>query len=225
MDAAQALQKPTARRSSQGSSSKSVLPVQTIEYLEGNGGEMVMQIRSNRTDLQPLSSVTHGISFFTFDGDASAMDIEEAEFPHNRWYPLQFYHDVGLSRIDISGDQPLLASPGGGWINQLGLGSYNYQESDSQVQSSVPPPSEGLAGNLAILIALIAFSCGSRDLDNILLNDRAWRRYQWRGHNRQNGRRGERGKVVTIYLDPENPEGSTPTNIYMLEWTGGSMLQ
>jgi hypothetical protein len=37
------------------------------------------------------------------------------------------------------------------------------------------------------------------------------------------GRTG-RGKVVTIYLDPENPEGSTENTLYALEWSRNGIL-
>jgi hypothetical protein len=111
-------------------------------------------------------------------------------FPDNRWYPLNFRHDRGLSRIDTVGDEQSLASYGGRWVDQLGLAAYNYPDPDPEAEITPPDPpaSEGLAGNLSILIALIAFSCRNHDLDTVLLTDRAWRRRQWRGHNRQHGR-------------------------------------
>lgn len=165
--------------------------------------------------------------FQTFQGDASGCDIERMPFPGNRWYPLTFRHERGLSRIDYVGEEQSLAAYGGGWVDELGLTAYNYTGPDPEVDVAPPPPppSEGLAGNLSILIALIAFSCRNRDLDAVLLHDRAWRRRQWRNHGRPNGRSRGRGKVVNVYLDPENPQGSTDTTLYELEWTGAAIIR
>jgi len=121
--------------------------------------------------------------FFVADGDASTRDMPNAPVPLDRWYPINFRHHGTISRVDFAGDQPYLAGNGPEFIRQLGLNSYRNQENEA-------PASGGLAGNLAILIALIAFSCGgSRDLERILLDDRAWRRYEWRGHRRPAGRK------------------------------------
>jgi hypothetical protein len=119
--------------------------------------------------------------FLTAQGDASMRDIANSPFPYHRWYPLTFEHHEGLSRIDFSGEQHLAGS-GAGWLNHLGLGAYDNQDPNALIAA-------GLAGNLATLIALLAFSCGFHDLDTVLLTDSAWRNYQWRGHNRQHGRK------------------------------------
>lgn len=179
--------------------------------------------------------------FSTFDGDPSIFEnIEVAPFPRNRWYPLAFHHEEGLSRVDFVGEGQSLAAPsrGAGWVNQLGLLSYEGQDPEA-------PGLQGLGGNLALLIALVAFSCRSGDLNTVLLGDRAWRHYNWRGHHRPHGRKcihikcltlasavidyvagqDRRGKVVTIYLDPENPQGSTQTTLHELEWTSGAVLR
>ena len=119
--------------------------------------------------------------FFAAEGDASAWDIANSPFPNNRWYALSFRHHGGLSRIDLFGSQQTLAGSGAGWLNQLGLSAYDNLDPTA-------PQAAGLTGNLAILVALIAFSCRYQDLNTVLLNDRAWRNYQWRSHGRQHGR-------------------------------------
>ena len=30
--------------------------------------------------------------------------------------------------------------------------------------------------------------------------------------------------IVTVYYDPNNPDGSTEQNLYALEWTAGALL-
>jgi hypothetical protein len=37
--------------------------------------------------------------------------------------------------------------------------------------------------------------------------------------------REQRGMVVTIYLDPENTQGSTPDILMELEWTGAHIIR
>ncbi|TVY73453.1 hypothetical protein LSUE1_G007726, partial [Lachnellula suecica] len=154
--------------------------------------------------------------FLAAQGDVSMRDMATAPFPNDRWYTFNFHHDeYALSRLDLGGAEPYLAGNGPRFIEQLGIGSWRNPDTDA-------PISGGLAGNLALLIALIAFSCRSQNLDNVLRT--SWQNYQWRGHNHGSGRRERRGMVVSIYLDPENPQYSTTQTISDLEWTGGSLL-
>jgi hypothetical protein len=119
--------------------------------------------------------------FLIADGDASTRDIETAPWPGDRWYTVNFRHEDGLSRVDFAADEQCLAGNGATFIDDLGLSSY-------QSQDSAAPPSRGLAGNLAILIALVAFSCRSSHLRDALIRDRAWHRYRWNGHTHPSGR-------------------------------------
>jgi hypothetical protein len=178
--------------------------------------------------------------FMVATGDASARHMDESPDPQNRWWPLSFRHEGSLSRVEEVGQEARLAGSGN-WINALGLSSYRNRHTT---------PIGGLAGNAAIVIGLIAFSCEARHLDDILLTDRAWRRgARWHGHHRNEGRTlcirilfsyflmlaaanighssgiEGRGVVVTIYLDPSNPQGSMVDTIYPLEWSGGPLLQ
>ncbi|KUJ17560.1 uncharacterized protein LY89DRAFT_668872 [Mollisia scopiformis] len=152
--------------------------------------------------------------FLVATGDASRRHMEQSIDPHNRWWPLTFRHESTLSRVEEVGQEGRLAGSGT-WINALGLTSYRNRHT---------VPAGGLAGNLAIMIGLIAFSCESTDLDTVLLTDRAWRRGRWHDHGRIDGRIDERGVVVTIYHDPENTQGSTNDTIFPLEWTGAALL-
>lgn len=107
------------------------------------------------------------------------------------------------------------------WSRQLGLEMYR----DLRGESS-------LTGNLSIIIGLIAFSCRRKNLDSMLIHDRAWDNYVWRGHCHHHGRRfyfhilvvwltslgiPERGLTVQVFLDPDNTMTSTTHNLYGLE--------
>ncbi|KAB8303736.1 hypothetical protein EYC80_005119 [Monilinia laxa] len=147
--------------------------------------------------------------------DATTIDIATSDFPNNRWYPLAFRQDGTLSRVSASLEEQYLAGKDGAWIGQLGLQTYRHRRNR---------PTTGLAGNLATIVALVAFSCNDdRALYNALINDIAWQR-QWRTHAAEHGRIHERGAVGNIYLDPENPYGSTNDTLYHLEWDNGPVI-
>lgn len=146
--------------------------------------------RTGPVPLTPYRSATTFYSnqwtqFLTVDGDPSLADMARAYFPGVRWSPLTFRHEGGLSRLDFLCEEYTLAGRDAGrWGNQLGLTNYINANAGTEL-----PESEGLSGNLAILISLIAFSCRNRDdLDNALLVESTWQSYQWRGHRRHNGR-------------------------------------
>ncbi|RAL61606.1 hypothetical protein DID88_009644 [Monilinia fructigena] len=147
--------------------------------------------------------------------DATTIDIATSDFPNNRWYPLAFQYDGTLSRLSASLEEQYLAGRDGAWIGQLGLQTYRHRRNR---------PTTGLAGNLATIVALVAFSCNDdRALYNALINDIAWQG-QWMTHAAEHGRIHERGVVGNIYLDPENPHGSTNDTLYHLEWDNGPII-
>jgi len=163
--------------------------------------------------------VTQGDASIPIDADME--DEEESDGEEEKaviqWYPINFHHHETLSRIDYAADSQYLAGNQRNFIAELGLTSYQCQDDDA-------PVSGGISGNLAILIGLIAFSCTRQELRHVLINDQAWRGYRWRGHQRPTGRRDGRGKVVSIYLDPDNPGGSTREALRELEWESGHVL-
>ncbi|ESZ98584.1 hypothetical protein SBOR_1034 [Sclerotinia borealis F-4128] len=153
--------------------------------------------------------------FQMMEVDASTLDVATSDFPNNRWYPLTFLYDGALSRVSAALEEQYLAGRDGAWVGQLGLQSYRHRRNR---------PTNGLAGNLGTIVALVAFSChDDRSLYNVLINHMAWRR-QWRPHTAEHGRLHERGVVGNIYLDPENPNGSTNDTLYRLEWEDGPMI-
>jgi hypothetical protein len=97
----------------------------------------------------------------------------------HRWYRIMFHHDAGISRVDIAGPEVTLAGTGAHWVSPLGLNSY-CPNSDTMA-------SRGLAGDISILITLIAFSCSSGDLQQVLLNNKVWHYNRWKGHNYHHG--------------------------------------
>lgn len=118
--------------------------------------------------------------FLVAKDDATKRELATDECPEDRWLTLQFHHEDTLSVLDYAAD-PDLAGHEASFIRSLGLTSYENQEPDA-------PKAGGLAGNLAMLIGLVAFSCKRRDLTQVLIDDRAWRGHRWRGHNRSSGR-------------------------------------
>ncbi|KAH8592835.1 hypothetical protein B0O99DRAFT_689384 [Bisporella sp. PMI_857] len=149
--------------------------------------------------------------------DPSREDMITADHPNNRWWPFTFRHRGALSDVTYGTEEQYLAGSSARWINHLGLNDYVHQESET-------PLADGLAGNLATVIALIAFSCRRSDWHDILMHDRAWWNYRWRGHNRRHGRTEQRGLVATVYYDPENTQGSTRDNLYAIEWNERPLL-
>jgi hypothetical protein len=121
--------------------------------------------------------------FQTANGTANTRDMEESDHPDNRWWPLTFRHDGALSRVEESSQDGGLAGTRREWIGQLGLNAYNNYGA---------PRSTGLAGQLPIVIALIAFSCRARDLNRVLITDQAWGGYRWAGHHRPDGSKSSR---------------------------------
>lgn len=123
--------------------------------------------------------------FMIATGDASFRHMDESDEPHNRWWPLTFRHEDTLSRVEEAGDHRRLAGTGA-WVDALDLRAYRNRHSAGP---------GGLAGKLPIVIGLVALSCVIEDLDNVLLNDRAWRHRRWMGHNRGHGRKSLASKI------------------------------
>jgi hypothetical protein len=120
--------------------------------------------------------------FVVTEGDVRLRDLPGSPPHQDRWYPLCFHHLDTVSYLDFAGEYNYLAGNKTGFIRRLGLDSYQNREDNA-------PRAGGLAGNLAMLVGLIAFSCRTGDLDRVLIDDKAWRHHQWRGHERRHGRK------------------------------------
>ena len=118
-------------------------------------------------------------NFYAVRGDAGTRNIENYS-AEDRWHPLTFLHQDGISYIEHAGDKSYLAGDLGSWTGQLLSTDYRG--------AICRPINGGLSGLLPIIIALIAFSCTKDDLERVLINDRAWRGRRWVPHNRISGR-------------------------------------
>ena len=111
--------------------------------------------------------------------------MPEHEPPLDGWYPLHFeygpYTDT-VSYLDLAGEHNCLVGSGADFIHQLGLQSYSNRQDNA-------PTAGGLAGNLAMLIGLIAFSCRTQDLETVLIDRQAWHHLAWTDHRRRDGRK------------------------------------
>jgi len=152
------------------------------------------------------------MKFRTCPGDASARNLYDTG---EIWHHLRFHH-VGpygnISYVDHAGTEDYIAGKSNmcPWHKQLIPQAYECPDQETF-------NSAGLAGLLPILIALVAFSCEANRLNSVLLNDRSWRNRNWVRHDKSTGRREKRGMVVTVYLDPDNPEGSTVESLSRFE--------
>jgi len=153
------------------------------------------------------------------ESDATREDIETAEPPHNRWYPLTFLNMGRVSRVAVALGDNYLAGNSAWWIERLGLEAYR------SLDRNTPLAVNGLGGRIATIFALVAFSCGdAAELYAILTSHEGWRR-RLRNYNAVHGRQHERGVVASVYLDPENPGGSNTTTLHQLEWNGVPILR
>lgn len=197
------------------------------EYTRTN--EIWHDADGNELDIHKCRTMFYANNFHHFriaEGDTTSYDMDMAEFPYSRWWPLTFdnnNNEQTLSSVNISAESNILAGSAGNagpFVRQLGLQPYADHE-HPQI-----PVIGGLAGCLAILVGLVAFSCGHGDLNRILLHDRAWRDYRWRGHSRDHGQRSKRGRVISVYYDPANPDFSNYDILHDgLEFSGVTLIQ
>ncbi|KAN0099623.1 hypothetical protein V8E51_013398 [Hyaloscypha variabilis] len=153
----------------------------------------------------------HFDNFFTTRGDAGTREMAASADAGDWWQPLSFFHDHDISYVDHAGDQEFLAVRTATWIEQLLPRVYRRHQHGG-------PAHGGLAGLLPIIIALVAFSCTNiTELYRVLIDDRSWSGHRWRPHERESGRFEGRGMVVTVFLDPENPVGSTMERVRQIE--------
>lgn len=150
--------------------------------------------------------------FRTVPGDAFARDLSKNG---EAWHNPRFFHRgpaANITFVDHIGTKDYLVGNAAiaPWYKQVIPRAYICKEEKAM-------ESPGLAGLLPLLIALMAFSCSPTELDDVLRLDRSWRNRDWVRHERKTGRQEKRGMVVTVYLDPENPQGSTRESLRRFE--------
>ncbi|KAL8657718.1 MAG: hypothetical protein Q9226_001641 [Calogaya cf. arnoldii] len=146
--------------------------------------------------------------------DAEKKDVADE---YGGWKPLSFDHIAQpgsqmLSLLGVAGEQHQLAAPGSpAWIPQLLPSIYDYDPKPK----TKSPESAGLAGNLPLLFALPAFSAEPEHLSHVLTSFMQPNR--WHRHGLPHGHIGERGIVVSVFLDPSNKKGSTKLLLDLLQ--------
>ncbi len=154
-------------------------------------------------------------------------DAQETHAYQNNggWKPLYFHHvrinntQRTYSAVSAVGDRQHIAAPGlPHWMPQLLPKVYDFQTGSPKTQA-------GLIGSIPLLIALAAFSAPPHTLAAVLTNclrPGTWRPHQYQYPAGRKFRRSinisasslsrldiaERGMVVTIFFDPQNPQGS-----------------
>lgn len=117
--------------------------------------------------------------FRSAPGDATARNLyDQGEI----WHNLRFHHTgPNISLVDHAGEEDYLIGNNTrcSWHKQLVPQAYECQENNEE--------SGGLAGLLPILIALVAFSCKTSELDDVLRRGRSWRNRNWVRHSYSNG--------------------------------------
>ena len=103
--------------------------------------------------------------------------MRKQKYPRDRWFGFRFRHEPSLSRLDLTGDESYMAKqPNKGLVNIARA----WQLPEFRLFWKSEPR---LNGNLAILLALIAFSCRCEALDKVLMSDSSGRNsYQWKPH-------------------------------------------
>ena len=108
---------------------------------------------------------------------------KELGFAH---VPLTSNHGLSILGIHLS-EYHLMAPPSQntvGWIRELFNEQYRYHQ-QHHLEDGLPVKSAGLSGTLTLLLALVAFSCLPKDMDEVLKTSLAWGK--WNPHRRMNG--------------------------------------
>jgi hypothetical protein len=153
---------------------------------------------TNTPDSTPLKiyraiTMFYNDDFVLAEANASARDMRDQKYPRDRWFGLRFRHGTSISRVDLTGDESYMAKqPNKQFAKSLGLGK--YQKSDFSGSQN-----HGLSGNLAILLALIAFSCRCEALDKDLMSNSSGRKsYQWKP--KPHGPEGRKSQLWSPFL-------------------------
>lgn len=122
--------------------------------------------------------------FILADDNASTRDMRNETYPRDRWFDLRFRHEEYVTRLDLTGEETQMTCDLPPQLERsLGLGSYCKPQYYGRQRN-------GLSGNLAIVLALISFSCSYDSLDEVLMASRSgWNDYGWKPHRYGRGAR------------------------------------
>ncbi|KAI6784947.1 uncharacterized protein J7T54_008041 [Emericellopsis cladophorae] len=157
----------------------------------------------------------------------------------HKWQPLRFFAPLSADRTPTGVSQavfsssltaahiggvprPFAAGRHANWLGRLVPTTY-----DSPLSSA--PRSAGLGGELTILLALMTFTapvemtCTSRAHTVFLGHNARWRYGKWLHNDKPGGwtrsvEERPRGVLVTVSLDPWNPQGSTREKLSNFEF-------
>ncbi|KAA6413084.1 MAG: hypothetical protein FRX48_02828 [Lasallia pustulata] len=107
-------------------------------------------------------------------------------------------NNISILGCEVANSQTVLAAPASSnaWMPQLLPAIYNRTPDLDTPEHDDPG---GLAGSLALLIALAAYSTEPANM--IAGIGHSFQVPVWRPHNWRHGRTADRGMVVSIYLD------------------------
>ncbi|KAL7954384.1 hypothetical protein V8C34DRAFT_21880 [Trichoderma compactum] len=163
------------------------------------------------------------------NGDPLAADPSSLESLSRT--PLQFHHPRDQEGISHAvhpesmmqyglGPRKYVAGANPSWMPSLVPAIYNNPYN--------PGPSNGLAGELPIILGLMAFSESTTlegAVDRTFLGHRGkWRDGQWHHTEAPRGyalssEADPRGFLITVLFDPENPDYSNEDSLSAMEWT------
>ena len=157
-----------------------ITPDGTICKSAGHGNYMLPEFHSAAT----VFYCNDWDQFYVSRGYANKRDMTSVFCdPEDDWRVLSFIPNniTRVSCVQLTGEERL-SIPSEDWLLQLIPGEA-YQARADEVTG------QGLSGLLSLLVALAAFSCKDRSaFRDILLQDRCWKNYRWRRHNRSHGR-------------------------------------
>ncbi|KAH6892996.1 hypothetical protein B0T10DRAFT_591834 [Thelonectria olida] len=162
----------------------------------------------------------------------------------SRWQLLQIFHPrqlPGVSQVAHE-DSNMLDGPGlkrhvagtrPSWMPSLIPASYQSPPLENLA------PSQGLGGELAIVLGLMALTVepdpnGGNNTHTVFLgydnHPPKWRQRQWTSGSKPRGHPASseyapRGFLVTVFFDPANPHGSTQDWLDWFEWSQAIVIE
>jgi hypothetical protein len=216
-------------------------------YTYSNGSSPIEEYRA--------ATMFYNRGFVVAEGNASAREMRKKPYPLDRWFDLLFRHDGDVSRVDLKGDKSYLAwQASQQLVDSLGL-DYHQNKNQNKQGRAGAGLGGNLAILLGLIAFSCRSGWLDSVLTNSTSgwNNYKWTSPQYdevRGYESQqalrntNGRelqhtpldppselelsisgQNGRGIVVSIYLDDQNPSGSTTALLHELEWKMGAILK
>ncbi|KAI0123348.1 hypothetical protein BJ170DRAFT_687361 [Xylariales sp. AK1849] len=138
------------------------------------------------------------------------------------WHALHFCHADGVSQASPNGSKKVVAGKNADFIDVILPRIFkNEYKNDIDRPEKETPPSQGLAGELGLVIGLLALSQKRGKID-LAFHENHWRQNRWTGQRHPSAwpkiHDEPRGVTVHIALDPDGRPGSLAEDIYNFEW-------